>query len=218
MYLFSYNMFQWLLFCVILFTLVVTVVLEHFKEGFYVNTETQFKFAQGLMFLEVVNAALKLTKSGVIPTLMQIAGRGLFIFVIIPNEPRIQSSAVVCALFFVYASVETIRYPFYMGQVFSKEWYPLTWLRYTVWIVLYPLGMFLEGWVLYLFIEHRAEQMYDGEYTQHVPLIMIPIAILMLIADVTMLRYMWKQRVKKLGGGSSKQRFRRGPPRKAKMT
>lgn len=37
------------------------------------------------------------------------------------------------------------RYPYYMLSCMGIEWKPLTWLRYTSWIPLYPLGGLAEG-------------------------------------------------------------------------
>jgi very-long-chain (3R)-3-hydroxyacyl-CoA dehydratase len=37
------------------------------------------------------------------------------------------------------------RYPYYMLHVFNVNVKFLTWMRYTVWIFLYPLGFLFEG-------------------------------------------------------------------------
>ena len=37
------------------------------------------------------------------------------------------------------------RYPFYMLACIDTEWKLLTWLRYTIWIPLYPMGVVAEG-------------------------------------------------------------------------
>lgn len=37
------------------------------------------------------------------------------------------------------------RYPFYMLSCIDMDWSVLTWLRYTMWIPLYPLGCLSEG-------------------------------------------------------------------------
>lgn len=37
------------------------------------------------------------------------------------------------------------RYPYYITQLHKRENGFLTWLRYTLWIPLYPLGFVLEG-------------------------------------------------------------------------
>lgn len=39
----------------------------------------------------------------------------------------------------------THRYPFYMLACIDTEWKLLTWLRYTIWMPLYPLGVLAEG-------------------------------------------------------------------------
>lgn len=36
-------------------------------------------------------------------------------------------------------------YPYYAIRLLNKPNRMMTWLRYTLWIVLYPLGAFLEG-------------------------------------------------------------------------
>ncbi|MEQ2217151.1 hypothetical protein XENOCAPTIV_024783, partial [Xenoophorus captivus] len=41
-------------------------------------------------------------------------------------------------------SCSNFRYPFYMLRCFNTKWKTLTWLRYTVWIPLYPLGVLAE--------------------------------------------------------------------------
>lgn len=40
------------------------------------------------------------------------------------------------------------RYPFYITQLYKKNIYILTWLRYTIWIPLYPLGILCESIVI----------------------------------------------------------------------
>lgn len=37
------------------------------------------------------------------------------------------------------------RYPFYMLSCINIEWKILTWIRYSIWIPLYPLGLLAEG-------------------------------------------------------------------------
>ena len=49
------------------------------------------------------------------------------------------------------------RYPFYASQVVGFRIEPLIWLRYTMWIPLYPLGIFYEGTVVMLVMWRRWE-------------------------------------------------------------
>ena len=36
--------------------------------------------------------------------------------------------------------IELVRYPYYMLNTVHINFYPLLWLRYTLWIPLYPIG------------------------------------------------------------------------------
>ena len=47
-----------------------------------------------------------------------------------------------------------VRYPFYTLRIIHREVSFVTWLRYTIWIPLYPLGVITEG-VLYLRYEEE---------------------------------------------------------------
>ena len=44
------------------------------------------------------------------------------------------------------------RYPYYMTRVYNKDFGVVTWLRYTVWIPLYPMGFLCEGIVILRFV------------------------------------------------------------------
>ncbi|KPJ15824.1 3-hydroxyacyl-CoA dehydratase [Papilio machaon] len=63
-------------------------------------------------------------------------------------EPRMQTKPVVFYLFLIWGLIEVVRYPFYITQIYKKEIYILTWLRYTLWIPLYPLGILCESIVI----------------------------------------------------------------------
>ena len=89
--------------------------------------------------------------AGVLPTscplsfCVQVLGRNFILFGLILQEPRLQERPVVFYLFLVWGSVELLRYPYYALQSAGQDVTMVTWLRYTAWIPLYPLGMLLEG-------------------------------------------------------------------------
>ena len=51
---------------------------------------------------------------------------------------------------FAWSLTELIRYPFYGLSLLGYKPYPLLWLRYTTFYVLYPLGAFSEAYLNYL--------------------------------------------------------------------
>ncbi|KAF8774632.1 Abnormal spindle-like microcephaly-associated [Argiope bruennichi] len=79
---------------------------------------------------------------------IQVFGRMFMLVGMINAEPRIQSKPAVFYLIYVYCISEVIRYPYYMLRVYNVDIGFLTWLRYTVWIALYPLGFLCEGIII----------------------------------------------------------------------
>ena len=96
-------------------------------------------------FLEVINPLLGLVKTGVLAPFMQMFGRNMVLFLVVVAHKELHKQAAVFGLFFVWSLIEVVRYPFYASQVVSKRIEALIWLRYTMWIPLYPLGILFEG-------------------------------------------------------------------------
>uniref|UniRef100_A0A3B5M393 Very-long-chain (3R)-3-hydroxyacyl-CoA dehydratase n=1 Tax=Xiphophorus couchianus TaxID=32473 RepID=A0A3B5M393_9TELE len=65
----------------------------------------------------------------------------VILFVIFGCLDEMQNKRVVC----FSSSSFRVRYPFYMLACIGTDWKPLTWLRYSLWIPLYPLGVVAEA-------------------------------------------------------------------------
>ncbi|KAG8222180.1 hypothetical protein J437_LFUL001272 [Ladona fulva] len=142
-------------------------------EGTYEAVGSALKFCQLIQFLEVMHPLFGYTKGGVWTPLVQVGGRGIVLFCLIEMEPRMHTKPVIFYLFFIWSLVEIFRlklelkpvrsflgfpaklllpcwlmYPYYVTQVYNYEIGFLTWLRYTIWIPLYPLGFLCEGIVI----------------------------------------------------------------------
>lgn len=149
-YLLVYNIFQF-----VGFTFVFSVLsIQYYRDGpnamlnAYESVGHTIKFVQLLQFLEVMHVMFGYTKGGILAPLFQTCGRAFVLFCMIDAEPRMQSKPVVFYLFMIWSSVELIRYPYYIAQMYKLEIYLLTWLRYTIWIPLYPLGVLCEGVII----------------------------------------------------------------------
>lgn len=106
------------------------------------------KFCQILQYLEVMHPLFGYTQGSILFPFLQVTGRNFILFFMINAEARIQSKPVIFYLFLSWALIECIRYPYYMMALFKRDIVLLTWLRYTVWIPLYPLGILCEGIVV----------------------------------------------------------------------
>ncbi|XP_062290367.1 very-long-chain (3R)-3-hydroxyacyl-CoA dehydratase-like [Scomber scombrus] len=75
----------------------------------------------------------------------KVAGRNVILFVIFGSLEDMQNKSVVFFVFYLWSTIEIFRYPFYMLACIGTEWKLLTWMRYSIWIPLYPLGVIAEA-------------------------------------------------------------------------
>ncbi|KAJ8790368.1 hypothetical protein J1605_021445 [Eschrichtius robustus] len=152
-YLFMYNLVQFLGFSWIFVNMTVrflilgkgnVIFVESFYDTFHTVADMMY-FCQMLAVVEAINAAIGVTKSSVIPSLFQLLGRNFILFIVFGTMEEMQNKAVVFFVFYIWSTAEILRYPFYMLSCIDMDWKVLTWLRYTMWIPLYPLGCLAEA-------------------------------------------------------------------------
>ncbi|KAG2470527.1 HACD3 dehydratase, partial [Polypterus senegalus] len=117
---------------------------DSFYDTFHTMADMMY-FCQILAAAEIVHASIGLVKTVLIPTVIQVLGRNVILFVIFGSLVDMQNKAVVFFVFYFWSAIEIFRYPYYMLSCIDSEWKLLTWLRYTIWIPLYPLGVLAEG-------------------------------------------------------------------------
>lgn len=146
-----YNLYQFIAYFYI--SLVLLIIWS--RDGFagvskvaYTTVGPVMRCSQALQYLEFLHALVGYTKGSALFPFLQVTGRNFILFGIIHAESRIHEMPVVFVLFMIWSLVEVIRYPYYLISILKREIRLLTWLRYTIWIVLYPLGFLCEGTVL----------------------------------------------------------------------
>jgi len=150
-YLVIYNLMQAGMFIYITSVLLSRVILNGmgaFAEAYDAVSDI-LASCQLAAFLEVIHPVFGIVKTGVLAPFMQVFGRNLVLFLVVVAHEELHKQAVVFGLFFVWSLIEVVRYPFYASQVVNKRIEPLIWLRYTMWIPLYPLGMLFEGTLIW---------------------------------------------------------------------
>uniref|UniRef100_A0A2R5LAJ8 Very-long-chain (3R)-3-hydroxyacyl-CoA dehydratase n=1 Tax=Ornithodoros turicata TaxID=34597 RepID=A0A2R5LAJ8_9ACAR len=149
-YLFLYNLFQFVGFLYIAIVLLIRYAKdgERSMEGTWDAAGKAMQVVILLQGLEVVHPLLGYTVGSFLHPLVLVGGRILIIFAMIKAEPRMQTKPVVFYLFAIYTLVELFRYPYYMLRTYNKSIGFMTWLRYTVWIPLLPLGFLCEGVII----------------------------------------------------------------------
>ncbi|XP_061671707.1 very-long-chain (3R)-3-hydroxyacyl-CoA dehydratase-like [Syngnathoides biaculeatus] len=146
-YLFMYNLVQFLGFSWIFVLMTVRLFIlgqDSFYDTFHIAADVMY-FCQMMAVLEVINPLLGLVKTGFFPAMIQVAGRNVILFVVFGCLDEMQTKSVVFFVFYLWSTIEVFRYPFYMLACIGMEWKLLTWLRYSLWILLYPLGVVAEA-------------------------------------------------------------------------
>lgn len=207
-FLFIYNLVQFLGFSWIFFNMTVRLFIfgkDSLYDTFHTMSDVMF-FCQTLASVEVLNAAFGLVKTGVFPTFIQLFGRNLVLFIIFGSLEEMHNHPTVFFVFYVWSTIELFRYPFYMLGCCNTEWKTLTWLRYTVWIPLYPLGALSEAVAVV-----QSIPIFDEKKLFSIPLpkaigTSIPFSyflrvypVLMVVGLLINMRHLYKQRKKRFG-------------------
>uniref|UniRef100_A0A914I6Z9 Very-long-chain (3R)-3-hydroxyacyl-CoA dehydratase n=1 Tax=Globodera rostochiensis TaxID=31243 RepID=A0A914I6Z9_GLORO len=149
-YLFLYNIgmfiFTFYILCSILANYVSTPRAE-FLLGFWSANFRSLLIVTVLQSLDALHAFTRLTSAGYKASLIQVSGR-LAMLMIINGCPPCWQWSPVFTLILAYLISEQFRYPYYALKTLGISLHVVTWLRYNMWLLLYPLGFFLEGLIM----------------------------------------------------------------------
>lgn len=189
-YLVSYNIvlfFAWSLF----FAWQIT-------HGFVIDkvSITILNVAQLAALLEILHTKLGWVKSPIFTTTLQISSRVFVLFWlnVIPAEHQVLLLGIsgITVVSVAWSITEMVRYSYYAGSLLNKEIKLLTFLRYTLFIVLYPIGITGEGMIMFSVLKWN-------NYDFSIVNIVIAIVMLSYLPFFPKLYgYMWQQRKKKL--------------------
>uniref|UniRef100_A0A2N9IBA8 Very-long-chain (3R)-3-hydroxyacyl-CoA dehydratase n=1 Tax=Fagus sylvatica TaxID=28930 RepID=A0A2N9IBA8_FAGSY len=109
-----------------------------------------------------------LVPSGVVNPLLQWGGRTHFLLAVVRQIDEVQELPSVFITFVAWSSSEVIRYSHYALNCMGSCPYWINYLRYTAFIVLYPIGMAPgEMWLMYQALpfikkKHLHEHLFNG--------------------------------------------------------
>jgi very-long-chain (3R)-3-hydroxyacyl-CoA dehydratase len=165
-----------------------TVIYEDYNLGFVVT------WVQTAAFLEVLHAALGFVKSPVHTTFLQVFSRLWVVWAVFDKVPVSQNSKFALLCITSWATVEVPRYFFYAWNEMTKMNkeklavpYPLKWLRYSLFAVLYPTGITGElgcMYVAFLDMWYNTPKYYALEIQPGMPPIGIPCILLYLFVFI----------------------------------
>lgn len=146
-YLFLYNVTQFFIWSTCLASLTLSLVQFVDECEAYKAAAPWTRWGLRLALLEVAHAAVGLAGGGVAAALVQALGRSAVQFAVLDcvSYPPCGLGAILSG---TWAAGEIVRYAFYAAGIASCSPGWLLWMRYSLFLVLYPIGMVTE-WLIY---------------------------------------------------------------------
>lgn len=189
-YLAAYNLAAFI--CWLLF------LCSYFSSGFVMSGSNLWllNIAQGMAVLEIVHVLLKWVKSPVASTAVQVFSRILIlVFInlfIRQHAPLFVFNTGVLIVSLAWGFTELVRYSLYFLSLFGKQPAALLWMRYSFFIVLYPLGVTGEWLIL-------ATPLFANGISFNAYTLFLVLALMAYVYYFPVLyKYMWTQRKTKL--------------------
>ncbi|KAJ5654530.1 hypothetical protein N7490_001533 [Penicillium lividum] len=150
-YLLLYNAICAGLWLSILITTVSTWMQSPDITAVYQSVESLTRYTQTLAVVEILHAALQITRSPVFTTFTQVFARSVQVWAINYAFPAETAPSVAYpAMLLAWSSADTIRYSYF---AIMQAGYPvpslLKWARYSLFLILYPIGISSEWWLMY---------------------------------------------------------------------
>lgn len=116
------------------------------------DVEVVLKIVQTAACLEVIHSLVGMVKSPWVTALMQVFSRVWTLWAVMNISPDVQQSIFFTLACTSWALVEVPRYLFYALNLVGSVPYPIFWLRYSLFAVLYPSGITGELGCMYMAI------------------------------------------------------------------
>lgn len=118
----------------------------------WTDVEIPLKIVQTAAVLEVVHSLVGLVKSPWVTALMQVFSRVWTLWAVMNISSEVQQSIFFTLACTSWSLVEVPRYLFYALNLIGTVPYPVFWLRYSLFAVLYPTGISGELGCMYMAI------------------------------------------------------------------
>ncbi len=185
-YLVAYNVFAFSFWLVYFTSFLCSGLVLNERNLFLLN------MAQGLAVLEIVHTVLKWVKSPVASTVAQVSSRLLVLVLIniFKGDAQLTSLTTigVITVSIAWSVTEIVRYSFYAAQLLNSLPPWLLWMRYTFFIVLYPMGVTGEWLII------GSPVIEKGFALNAYNLFVVFLLVSYVYYFPVLYRYMWKQR------------------------
>jgi len=152
LYLFVYNMLSFAGWGYVLFLLIKTLIDTNGDyTKVYDNIRNELTIVQACAILEILHSLIGFVPSPVFTTTCQVFSRLFVSYYILyyTNDPKTYQSPFLPVMVCAWSITEVIRYLYYALNIFKIQVKLLTWVRYTFFYILYPVGASSECVLIY---------------------------------------------------------------------
>ncbi|KAL4892120.1 tyrosine phosphatase-like protein [Aspergillus ambiguus] len=146
-YLLAYNAISALLW----FRILLAVLTAPSPTTVYTPLEPWTRWTQTLAVADILHAAVGITRAPIFTTFTQVFARSVQVWAINYGFPGVTaSSRAYAAMLFAWSIADVVRYSYFVVLLAGSP-VPsfLRWLRYSLFAVLYPIGIGSEWWLMF---------------------------------------------------------------------
>ncbi|XP_013144712.1 PREDICTED: very-long-chain (3R)-3-hydroxyacyl-CoA dehydratase hpo-8 [Papilio polytes] len=158
LYLLSYNIIQTIGWFYLLWQSLVHFLNRGTLTTFWDEVKWTIVIFQNAAILEVVHAALRLVPSGVMVVLMQVYSRVFLVCGVLLTTQGAPASPGLPLCVLAWSVTEIVRYGYYALNLINSAPQSLLFLRYSTFLVLYPLGITGELLCMYHALDEIASK------------------------------------------------------------
>jgi very-long-chain (3R)-3-hydroxyacyl-CoA dehydratase len=152
--------------------------------------------AQGLAIIEIAHAIIGIAGSNWMLTLLQVSSRFFITFLVVMMAASCPCSGIETygypLIAIAWSLTEMVRALHYLNDLLHQSWKQLLWLRYSLFLVCYPVGVAGEFLILYGFWQWR------GSNVDFIALLLMAIGVSYVVFFPKLFGHMLRQRKKKL--------------------
>jgi len=211
-YLFLYNIVQFGGWSFILFNIIKNLSEGESERATFASIVTPLFYFQNAAILEVFHSLLGFVRSPLLTTVVQVASRILLTAVVtyVPIDPHdITTFRIALLMVSSWSTVEIVRYLYYALNSFKVIPGFLLWLRYSLFIVLYPSGVAGEVGVLYRSLPFFRDNKHLNENFEIIYYALVFILITYIPGLPFMMSHMLHQRKKMLGSHAEEDKHKK---------
>ncbi|XP_069782886.1 very-long-chain (3R)-3-hydroxyacyl-CoA dehydratase 4 isoform X1 [Narcine bancroftii] len=106
-------------------------------------------YCQLLSNLELIHLLTGIEQSPCLPRFLQVTERNVILFVVLSSQEEMQNKHIVWAVFFLWNTLDVIRYPHNMLASIGSDFHILSWIYHSLWVPFYPSIVLAEVIAIY---------------------------------------------------------------------